>query len=215
MKRSVFRLESASDEMPARDFSHLLLLKQFAAGSVLCERRRSCWCCKITMHGKTKKIKHILLNTVRTWSSFLLQKSSILPAPAVASTCICIHSWSHIRVRNLSSSHSHFILPLLNNPFPSSIECILSVATSAASHSDSFFPYWKILSLLQLNAFFLQILLQWELTQFSSSSSSDATKWQRISIPVMTRCRRYVTRLICNCKYNIDDCIFLAARVCK
>ncbi len=188
--------------MPARDFSHLLLLKQFAAGSVLCERRRSpSWCCKIMMHGKTKQIKHTLLNTVRTWSSFLLQKSSILPAAAVASTFICIDSWSNIRVRNLSSSHSHSILPLLNNPFPSSIECILSVATSAASHSDSFFTHWTILSLLQLNAFFLQILLQWELTQFSSSSSSsDATKWQKISIPVETICKRYMTRLICNCK---------------
>jgi hypothetical protein len=152
--------------MPSRDFSHLLLLKQFAARSVLCERRRSCWCCKIMMHGKTKKIKHILLNTVRTWSSFLLQKSSILPAPAVASTFIWIDSWSNIRVRNLSSSHSHFILPLLNNPFPSSIECILSVATSAASLSHSFFPYWRILSLLQLNAFFLWILLQWNSLSF-------------------------------------------------
>ncbi len=76
-----------------------------------------------------------------------------------------------------------FILPLLKNPFPSSIECILSADTSAMG------------------------------TQFSSSSSSsDATKWQRISIPVMTRCRRYVTRLICNFKYNIDDCIFLCSK---
>jgi hypothetical protein len=29
---------------------------------------------------------------------------------------------------------------------------------------------------------------------------------------VMTRCRRYVTRLICNFKYNIDDCIFLCSK---
>ncbi len=139
-------------------------------GEEVADAARS-WCT-----GKLLKKKHILLNIVRTWSSFLLQKSSILPAPAVASTFIWIDPWSNIRVRNLSSSHSHFILPLLNNPFPSSIKCVLSVANSAASHSHSFFPYWTILSLLQLNAFFLQILLQWDLTEFSSSSDDKMAK---------------------------------------